>query len=36
MKSTLFTCARLRGNTDLVDILVEDGVFKEIGPEPYK
>ena len=32
MKSTLFTCARLRGNTDLVDILVEDGVFKEIGP----
>ena len=32
MKSTLFTCARLRGNTDLVDILVEDGTFKEIGP----
>ncbi|MGL5243784.1 MAG: cytosine deaminase, partial [Sarcina sp.] len=31
MKRTLFTNARLKGNNELTDIMVENGVFKEIG-----
>ena len=39
MKVILFKNARLKGNETLVDLLVENGVYKEIGPnlsEKYK
>ena len=39
MKAILFKNARLKGNETLVDLLVENGVYKEIGPnlsEKYK
>ena len=33
MKVILFKNARLKGNEELVDLLVENGVYKEIGPD---
>ena len=39
MKAILFKNARLKGNETLVNLLVENGVYKEIGPnlsEKYK
>lgn len=39
MKATLFKNARLKGNEKLVDLLVENGTYKEIGSnisEKYK
>ncbi|MPQ44751.1 cytosine deaminase [Clostridium tarantellae] len=33
MKKTLFKNARLKGNNELIDIFVENGIFKEIGKD---
>ena len=39
MEVTIFKNAKLKGKNELVDILVEDGIYKEIGKgisEKYK
>ena len=36
MKAKLFKNARLKGNETLVDLFVENGKYKEIGPNLSK